>query len=304
LKSLLSRLFLIFLFLSPKAHTAPTETWQERSNEDVKVLFHPGEGENVSGVLETFSRLIPDLEEKLGVSLPYIPQIYVVTSQEEFDAVTRGALPPWSQGVSFPRGGQIVLKSPSFAKDIDTFNKTALHELVHLMIGVKTLNNIPRWLNEGLAQMLSGEAQGKPLMPLSRALWSGKIIPLDLIEGVDRFTHKEAELAYLQSFHAAEFLIKIYGWESLRELLTYLGQGNAWNDALFTAIELDHVGFEAAWIEEVKKSHRWMILMDAPFYILIGATVLVLLAGIAVIRRRRQIYRKWEAEDGPYTGTF
>jgi hypothetical protein len=301
---LLYRLFLIYLLVSPVVRAAPAESWQERSNDDVRIFFHPGEGENVSGMLETFSRTIPDLEEKLGVSLPYVPQIYVVTSQEEFDTVTRGSLPPWSHGVSFPRGGQIVLKSPSFAKDIATFNRTAVHELVHLMIGVRTGNNVPRWLNEGLAQMLSGEAQDETLMPLSRALWAGKIIPLDLIEGVDRFTHKEAELAYLQSFHAADFLVRIFGWETLRELLTYLGQGKTWDDALFTVIELDHAGFEAAWLEEVKQSHRWMILMDAPFYVFMGATVLVLLAGIAVIRRRRQIYRKWEAEDGPYSATM
>ncbi len=299
------RLFPIaFIILILTAAIALSNSWNERSNDFVKLFYHPEDAQNVSGLLETFKTVKPDLEEKLGVKLRYIPQIYVVSSQEEFDRATGGSLPGWSQGVSFPRGGQIVLKSPSFSHDIQTFNRTAVHELVHLMVAQKAGNRVPRWLNEGLAQLLAGEAQGKPLMPLSRALWAGKLLALTSIEHVDQLEKTEAELAYLQSYHSTEFLLQEYGWETLRQLLQALGSGLSWDEALFQHLETDQSGFETSWRARLEKSYRWIILMDTPIYLFMGATVLVLLAVIMVFIRRRQTYKRWESEDGINAGTM
>ncbi len=295
---------ILLLFLFFYTGNGFAEAWNERSNDFVKVFFHTGDGENVSGLQAAFKNVRPDLEEKLGVTLPYIPRIYIVSSQTEFDRATQGALPSWSQGVSFSRGGQIILKSPAFSKNISAFNQTAVHELVHLMVGQKSENNVPRWFNEGLAQLLSGEAQGKPLMPLSQALWAKSLIPLTAIEQVDRLDQSDAELAYLESFHATEFLINQYGWNTVRELLTLLGEGLSWENALFRTLEIDHAGFEAEWINSLEKSHRWLILMDTPIYLLTGATLLVLIAVVMVYWRRRQIYKRWESEEDSYAGTI
>ncbi len=276
---------------------AEAESWKSKGNESVRIFYHVGDVDNVLGLLDVIPQYLPEFEAKLGVSLPYTPRIYVTSSQEEFDRITGGRLPAWSHGVSSAPRGTVILKSPAFARDIATFNRTALHEIVHLLVGQKAGNTAPRWLNEGLAQLLSGEAQGKPLLPLSRALWSGKLIPLDEIAFVDRFTPSEAELAYLESYHAADYLVREYGWDSLREILSGLAQGESWNEALFAAIDTDQAGFEASWRGALEKSYRWVILMDVQLYIFAGATLLVLLAGVMVMRRRRRTYRRWEAEE-------
>ena len=304
-KVLLFRALLIAItLLAAPLATAQQEVWWERGNERIKLFIHPGDETNATGLMEVFDRTIPELETKLGVSIPYQPRIFLVASQEEFDRATGGTLPPWSEGVSFAETGAIVLKSPSFSGDIDGLQRTAVHEFVHLMVAKKAGRGVPRWLNEGLAQFLSGEGQGKALMPLSRALWSNRLLPLTAIERVDRFSKVDAELAYLQSFHATEFLINQYGWETLRDLLSGLGEGMPWEEALFRVIQTDQAGFEATWRAQLEKSYRWMILLDSQIYLFIGATILVLMAGFTVIRRRRRIYRKWEAEDGPQAGIF
>lgn len=297
-------LLIIFILAHTAMAVSQAATWKQRASNQIKIFYHPGDEENVSGVLRAIESAVPDLEEKLGVALPYLPRVFLASSQEEFDRVTGGSLPTWSQGVSFPKMGTIVLKSPSFSHDIETCHRTAVHELVHLMIARKSGVNVPRWLNEGLALMLSGEGPGKPLMPLSRALWSGRLLLLMSVERVDSYSHSQAELAYLQSYHATEFLLKQYGWETLRSLLTALGEGLTWEEALFDNIETDQAGFEAFWLASLEESYRWMILLDSQLYIFVGMTLLVLVAGIAVIRRRRQIYRRWEAEDGPQPDIF
>ncbi len=299
---LLTAVLILMTLLTSSMALSQQGRWRERSNERIKLFIHPGDETNASGLTEAIDQAMPELETKLGINIPYQPKIFLVTSQEEFDRATGGTLPPWSEGVSFAETGAIVLKSPSFSGDINSLHRTAVHELVHLMIAKKAGRGVPRWLNEGLAQFLSGEGQGKALMPLSRALWSNHLLPLASIERVDRFSHADAELAYLQSFHATEFFINQYGWETLRNLLSKLGEGVPWEVALFQTIQTDQAGFEATWRAHLEKSYRWMILLDSQIYLFIGATFLVLLAGVAMVRRRRRIYRKWEAEDGPEAG--
>lgn len=279
-------------------------SWIEKRGSQATLYYHPGEEANVAGVLETFEQALPELQSKLGIRLSYQPRVYLVSSQEEFDRVTGGRLPPWSQGVSFPETGSIVLKSPSFSHDIGTYNRTALHEMAHLLIGYAAGPGLPRWINEGLALLLSGEGPGKALMPLSHALWTGGLMTLGEVERVDAFDQARAELAYLQSYNATEYLLKQYGWEGLRRLLREVGQGKSWDDALSQVVGTDQAGFEASWHTALERSYRWVILMDVQIYIFLGITLLVLLAGIAVLRRRRKIYKQWEAEEGITQGIF
>lgn len=299
-------LFTLFfhIWISCSPAFSQSGRWNKARNFQFNIYYHFEDRENISGLQDYLTTAFPDIEARLGVTLPYNPQIFLVTSQEEFDQITGGSLPNWSQGVSFPQKGVIVLKSPSFSHDIDTFHRTAVHELTHIMIAVKAGMGIPRWFNEGLAQILSGEGQGKEKMPISRALWSGKLIPLMSVENVDRFPRAQADLAYLQSYHAAEFLLKQHGWETIRQLLQELGAGKAWEEALFNNIEMDQAGLEAEWLSDLGKSYRWVILLDTQIYLFIGATILVLFAGVAMIRRRRKIYKRWEEEEGPQAEVF
>ncbi|MBU0518527.1 hypothetical protein KKA00_04210 [bacterium] len=275
-----------------------------KSTSSAKIHYRRGEAENAAKILSAVDEHLTKLTEKLAVSLPYTPQLYLTTSQEEFDRITGGFLPQWSQGVSSAMSGQIVLKSPSFSKNIATVKQTAVHELTHLFIAQKAGHGVPRWLNEGLAQLLAGQGQGEPLLPISRAMWAGKLIPLSDIDFVDRMTHKDAELAYLQSFNAVEFLVQDYGWEAMRDLLSALGQNSTPDEAFSQVYLFDQAGFESIWLQHLQKSHRWMILLDTQLYIFSGATILVLLSGIAILRKRRKIYKKWESEENSYTGTI
>ncbi len=283
---------------------AQPDRWWEAGNERMKIFYHAGDAANVEALNRFAFATLPMLEGQLKTSLLAPAHIYLASSQDEFNHLTGGRLPEWSQGVSFPEQNTIVLKSPRFSKGTEEFHRTTAHELTHLLIGVKTGGRLPRWFNEGLALWLSGEGQGKALMPLSRAVWSGSLIPLDHIERVDSFQPADAELAYLQSYHLTEFMIKRYGWETIQRILNDMGAGSSWNESLFRETELDQAGLEAEWHAELKKSYRWMILLDAEFFIFLGMTVLVLIAGVLVIRRKRKIYRQWSAEEETQTGIF
>ena len=87
-------------------------TWQVKESSAAKVHYRRGEAENANLVLASVEDNLAEVTEKLEVRLPYKPQIYLTTSQAEFDRITGGFLPEWSQGVSSARTGTIILKSP------------------------------------------------------------------------------------------------------------------------------------------------------------------------------------------------
>jgi len=303
-KNRLLKLGMSLLLVLYTISAAAQGNWQMKQSAFATIYYRTGEGKNASEVLTAIADNINDIQAELGVRLPYTPQLYLTTSQAEFDRITGGLLPEWSEGVSSAGTGQIVLKSPSFSKTIAEVKQTAIHELTHLMIAQKTGNNIPRWLNEGLAQLLANQMQGESKLLISRALWSGSLLPLRDVDYVDRMPQKNAELAYSQSFNAAAFLVQTYGWKSLRNLLSALGQNQSTDEAFYQVYQFDHAGFESLWVQHLQKSTKWMILLDTQLYIFTGATILVLLSGIMVLRRRRQAYRRWELEETSYTGTI
>lgn len=298
------RLALLSLLIGLEPIFCWAQPWRDKGDERVKIFYHFGEEKNVAGLLQAVKGALPDLEAKLGVTLEHPARIYLASSQEEFDRVTGQTLPDWSQGASFPETGSIILKSPRFSQDIGVLHQTAIHELVHLLIALKAGPGVPRWLTEGLALLFSGEGSGKPLLPLSRALWGKKIIPLAEIEQVDLFPHSEAELAYLESFHAVQFLVQGFGWDRLSEVLANMRQGQSWDEALYAVTALDGAGFEAAWYKNLEQSYRWMFLLNVQNLIFASFVLLVVVAFVAMRRRRRRILRRWEAEDAPTQGIF
>jgi hypothetical protein len=278
------------------------QPWREKGDERAIILYHFGDEQNVAALQGEIARALPPLESKLAVKLPFPARIYLASSDDEFNRITGHSLPAWSQGVSFPENGSIILKSPRFSKDVGVLHQTAVHELVHLLISLKAGSSVPRWLNEGIALMLSGEGAGKPLLPLSRALWGGKVIPLHEIEQVDLMTHEQAQLAYLESYHAAQFLVQQFDWERLNETLAAMKQGTPWEEALFARTSLDGAGFEAEWRRYLEDSYRWMFLLNAQNMIYFSFVALVIVAYIAMRRRRRRTLRKWQAEEASQQG--
>ncbi|MCX6640651.1 MAG: peptidase MA family metallohydrolase [bacterium] len=292
-----SRLLFLLVLAQLLTRTGLSADWKESEGIQGKIYFHTGDEENTAELNRAIARALPDVDTKLNVRLSRPVQIYLASSQNEFDQLTGGRLPPWSQGVSFPQNGSIVLKSAAFSHDVSTLNRTAVHELVHLLLAVKAGPYVPRWLGEGLALLLSQEGVEKSRMPIARALWSGKLIRLTDVEQVDTFTADRAELAYLESQQAVEFLTQRYGWKAVSRVLDSMRQGKSWDDALFSEVGVDQAGLEAQWQESIRGAYRWMVLLDFNFFLFTGATLLVLAAGVVVMRRRKRIYRQWEAEE-------
>ncbi len=237
------------------------------------------------------------LETTLGIPLRDTVTFIITPTREEWRRVT-GGLPDWAQGVSNPYYRVAILKSPRFGDPMRPFYVTAIHELVHLLLrSGKPDAFIPRWLDEGLAQTLSGESLHLRTGLISQAVLSGRIHNFYQIEHVMQMRANEASLAYAESITAVDLLLKNYGWDGVRRYVGALRDGLTPDKAFIRAFGI-HIGeFEGQWFEYLRENYRMSFFQNWHFYLGIIFLPFLALAGLFAWLRRRRILKKWEEEE-------
>jgi len=231
--------------------------------------------------------------------------IFITKSRYEYDKYTRRAVPEWSQAVAFTGQGLIVLRL-STAEDIKSSPQVLLHELTHMFIAARyPQRRIPRWLNEGLAQYLSGQRLSvQQKVALANAIAAKKIIALSAIDSVLGYSAPRANLAYAQSLAAVDFIVRSYGWEKLRVLLDNVARYHSINDAFVQTLGFDFIDFELAWYKDLYARYRWLIILNIDNLLWIFMGMLALLAIWVIRRRNRKKIRSWEEEYETEDGSF
>lgn len=164
-------------------------------------------------VLERAEDAWRDLSARLGFESSRPVSILIVS----------GATLPtgWAEAVF---DGQIRLPL-ELALDRERSKRVLAHELAHAFLASAGGGRIPLWLNEGLAQWVSGEPS-RALPAAATAIW------LDSLPVRRQFIDlgsEQAELAYRYSLAVTEELMSLSGTSALRRYLEALrsGQGEA-----------------------------------------------------------------------------
>jgi peptidase MA superfamily protein len=195
--------------------------------------------------------------------------------------------PRWAAGLAWPQRNLILLRSPRQLGGPEQFAPLLQHELVHLYLaaGLKG-RRAPLWLEEGLSMLLSGEGGWARTSAMTRAVLGGKLLPLSELEHRFPTDHREAALAYAQSYYLITWLLNNYGDESLRVIVASLAQDRPLTAALRRATGLSLASMQKAFSDDMSSRFSWLALLTA------GGTVWGLIGIVAivglVIRRRRQ----------------
>jgi len=166
-------------------------------------------------------------EQRLNHSV----HIYLAASEEEYKKMNPPYLPEWSSGIAFTRQRIIILK-PGLYYEPKRYRETIFHEIAHLYIAeIIEDGSLPLWINEGIAMYLSGKnISWQESITIGNALMSEKLFELGAIDSVIFFNSAQADLAYLESFLAVQFLITRHGEKSIPTIIRYFS----------TEIELQH----------------------------------------------------------------
>lgn len=216
-------------------------------------------------------------------ALPDRPiRIVLAPSRSQYDSLTRGRLPLWSEGAAFPDAGTIVLLA-----DRHSGNPAAAlrHELAHLALRWHVGRRAPLWFEEGYAAVAAREWGRLDALALNWEIARGMRMNLDDVDRALRGGRGDAETGYALAATAVLLLQRWGGERGLEPLLTNLAQAESFDAALRATYHMTEGDFELRWQKDVGSRYGWFSWATAMgfFWLAIGS----LLVALVMLRRRR-----------------
>lgn len=200
------------------------QSFQQRPGVRFNVLF---EGPAQKAIGDRVSTVLDNAYWSIGKTLNIYPGTaldVILYSNKQFQDITRA--PAWAGGgydgrIRLPVGN--ALASPA------TLDRVLVHEYVHAVVRHAAGNNVPAWVNEGLASYLESADKTWARRVLKQA--ADRIELQDLEEGFGGLDSDTALVAYAESYIAAELLCEKLN-PHIGPFLQLLGNGHTVDQAL------------------------------------------------------------------------
>lgn len=285
----------------PELHVAAPERWITVPGIVADVHGAPERRVLLTQLARHAASAAPRLAEELGLPLGSRIDVYVAESDAQFQALQPGGPPDWADGTAYPLPGKIFLRRPAIrSPGAPPLEQVLEHELIHVLVGrAFAPHEPPRWLQEGLARVYSGEHGPQTIAELTRGMAGRDLYSLEALDRGFPRDAAAASLAYAQSSDLIAYLRAEYGAKSVRVLTREMAQGAGIHRAVREATGLWLAELDEEWRGRLEQGPGplWLtgFLAEDGFWFLTGALAVVAL-GLAFRRRRQQMadYRRDE----------
>jgi hypothetical protein len=263
--------------------------------------FHTQDKKLMKSLIDDAEVMRREIVNDLGVDFKEKTKVYLAPSFRKYQEIQPGGkAPSWSAAVAYPSLNLIIMQSPRAikGKDID-LRKIFKHEFTHIALG-KTFSKreeIPLWLNEGLAMYESREWDFSRVSTITRAVLTDSLIPLSEITRLFPLEANKAELAYSESFYLISFLINRYGKESFHTFLREYSGGKGLKDVLAEVYGIKWEELEEKWIHYLKVRFSWFPIITSTTTLWFLVTIVFILAYIRKKKATRMKFEEWEREE-------
>ena len=202
-------------------------------------------------------------------------------------------------GVAFSRSLLIILKSPRDVNSLNTdMRKTFIHELTHIILGAafKNEEDVPRWLNEGIALYKSGEWSFNRVSTMTRAVLTDSMIPLSELTHTFPENSRDLQLAYAQSFYLVSFLITRFGRQSFHTFIRLYAQKKDLEETLFQVYSLSVEELENEWKSFLKMRFSWIPIITSSTTLWFIITIIFVYGYINKKRKMKATLKQWEED--------
>ena len=305
-------LLLLFSFIfpaqaSPSAHQldvpfedlyAPpqpsqTEEWTSYDGIHASVFYTSKDRKAALELAQHAASAIPNIADKLGLSTGGAIDIYIAPSQKSFLAMQPAIPPDWADGTAWPKSGLIFLRSPSIRDGrSDSLMQVLDHEIVHILLGRAFAHQpVPRWLQEGYAQIAAREYNEETLDALAQAGLIDNWIPLSQLSRSFPINRHMAQLAYAQSADFVAYFLQNYGEQSLQQLIQLLIAGHHFEEALFLTTGKSTNQLDLSWRGQDSFALLWLkpLFSDTTLLAIFG-----LIFFFAAIRKKHAYQIEWK----------
>lgn len=259
---------------------APAGGWWTEDGAWARVHAAPHDRVTARRLADHLADAVPRLAGRLGLRSGATMDVYLAPDQAAFTRLQPGEPPEWADGTAWPRLGTIFLRAPSARPGTATPLETVLdHEVVHVLLGGAFGDRpVPRWLQEGAAQLVAGELGPAAADTLARA---DVLLPISsLAEGFPR-DPVLARLAYAESVDLVAWVSR--QGDGLPRLVRELSGGASLDAAFIAAVGMDVEAADAAWRSRVDGSRlSWLRVSESPLWWAGGAGLLT----VGMLRRR------------------
>ena len=185
-----------------------------------------------------------------------------------------------------------------------TLEVTLRHELTHLLLHYYiSKGNLPKWLDEGVSQWVSGGiaeimADGRRSV-LKEATLSKRFIPIRALTASFPKERKSLLLAYEESKSIVEYISSEFGTGGLRKILDLLRDGDEVDTAIMKALSIPLDELERRWHNYLRKRTTWFTYLSNNIYgILFSIAALLTIYGFIRLLLRRRAYKDEDEDDG------
>jgi len=287
------------LFLTPCIIVASETRTIETSH--FVFYFHEKEQGLAASLAEQAERIRGEIVKDLGLDFDEVTTVYLAHSLRDYVEIQpRGWVPTWSAAVAYPGLNLIIMKSPRVMKGghMD-LAKVFKHELTHIVVGraFRGREEVPRWLDEGLAMYESREWSFSRISTMTKAVLTDSLIPLSEITSSFPREVAQAELAYSQSFYLISFLVSKFGKEDFHRFIReYTHEGDL-KEILLKVYGIGWDDFEEEWKGYLRLRFSWIPIITSTTTLWFLITLVFILGYARKKRAQRMLYEQWEQEE-------
>ncbi len=224
--------------------------------------------------------------------------VYLCSTLQEFYERGGNALGGRVEGFARGREGTIVIRTRDALGPSANYPAVLRHELLHVLIARNArAGTVPRWLNEGVAMLLSGEGRWSNTFHLAKMYTSGRVIEYSELEGAFAAPGNETEFgdAYEQSFSMTRHLMRRIGDDTFWRVFRSKEVGD------FATVLKQETGVKLERVYDEWRGSLWKVAVITAVISGIGVfqfgALLLIAAWWRKRRKARRIIQAWGEDD-------
>lgn len=256
-------------------------SWRSLTEGEVTIYWYEGERLFAEEIMLAAQQALARLAEDTGAYLKKPVKIYIYANPRDLQGAMIFAK-EWTGGVAFPRYGIIAIGITP--RNLSWGKRATIHELTHLVIHQMTFNaynDLPPWLDEGLAMYAEGKLEPEYRGLLKKAIAEESLITVRSLSSPFSVFGGKASLSYAQSYSLIEFLISKDGQDKMLELLTAYSEGRGYYDgALERVYGFDMDGLDNLWRDYATGQYQEAEATTAAIPPVLNGTLTELVSGL------------------------
>lgn len=221
--------------------------WRTLSEDKVVLHWYKGDDTFAGKLMTAAHDALDRMSRDTGASLAQTVNLYIYGSSQDL----RGSMifpQDWTGGVAYSSYNSIAIGINT--NQLDWGTSAIAHELTHLLVYQMTANpynELPTWLNEGLAMYAEGSLDPTYMTLLNGAISQDSLISVrSLVSPFSAYGSLSA-LAYAESYSLVEFLVDEYGQARMSELLDTFKGGSGYDEAFTKVYGFDMEELDSLW---------------------------------------------------------